>query len=68
MATSKFNKPRLGLCHALTAVNRPLHPDDVAKAAVYMLDQPMGVSVKAMDVVPSGQLSFCEMLSWFGYC
>lgn len=54
MATSKFSKPRLRLFHALTSVNRPLHPEDIAKAAVYMLDQPMGVSVKAMDVVPSG--------------
>ena len=31
-------------------------PDDIANAAVYMLNQPPGVSVKAMDVVPSGKL------------
>jgi len=49
-------------------MNRPLHSEDIAKAAIYMLDQPMGVSVKAMDVVPSGQLCLNEVLSWFRDC
>ncbi|KAL2817538.1 hypothetical protein BJX63DRAFT_385360 [Aspergillus granulosus] len=35
----------------------PLLPDTIAQAAVYMLSQPLNVSVKAMDVVPSAQRS-----------
>ncbi|KAL4910712.1 hypothetical protein BDW74DRAFT_141695 [Aspergillus multicolor] len=35
----------------------PLEADDVAGAAVYMLNQPLNVSVKALDVVPSAQRS-----------
>ncbi|KAL2817005.1 NAD(P)-binding protein [Aspergillus cavernicola] len=35
----------------------PLVSDDIAQATVYMLNQPLNVSVKAMDVVPSAQRS-----------
>lgn len=34
---------------------RPLIADDVAEAALYMLNQPPSVSIKALDVVPSGE-------------
>ncbi|THW26106.1 NADP-dependent L-serine/L-allo-threonine dehydrogenase ydfG [Aureobasidium pullulans] len=36
---------------------RPLVPEDVAESAVYMLNAPMSVSIKALDVVPSAQRS-----------
>lgn len=36
-------------------VDRPLIAGDVAEAAVYMLNQPPNVSIKALDVVPSGE-------------
>ncbi|KAJ5690677.1 hypothetical protein N7462_005069 [Penicillium macrosclerotiorum] len=35
----------------------PLCADDIAKAAIYMLNQPLNVSIKALDVVPSAQRS-----------
>ncbi|KAJ0414473.1 NAD(P)-binding protein [Aspergillus carlsbadensis] len=35
----------------------PLVSEDIARAAIYMLNQPLNVSVKAMDVVPSAQRS-----------
>ncbi|OQE44436.1 hypothetical protein PENCOP_c002G02129 [Penicillium coprophilum] len=35
----------------------PLIAKDVAEAAVYMLSQPLNVSIKALDVVPSAQRS-----------
>ncbi|KAJ5940309.1 hypothetical protein N7516_000477 [Penicillium verrucosum] len=35
----------------------PLIAGDVAEAAVYMLNQPLNVSIKALDVVPSAQRS-----------
>ncbi|KAJ5115776.1 hypothetical protein N7456_000124 [Penicillium angulare] len=35
----------------------PLIAPDIAQAAIYMLQQPLNVSVKAMDVVPSAQRS-----------
>lgn len=35
----------------------PLESDDVAGAAMYMLNQPLNISVKALDVVPSAQRS-----------
>lgn len=35
--------------------SRPLVSDDIAKAAVYMLEQPPNISIKALDVVPTGQ-------------
>lgn len=38
-------------------VDRPLIAGDVAEAAVYMLNQPLNVSIKALDVVPSGECS-----------
>jgi NADP-dependent 3-hydroxy acid dehydrogenase YdfG len=34
---------------------RPLISEDIANAAIYMLNQPLNISVKAMDVVPSGK-------------
>lgn len=36
---------------------RPLVADDIAEAAIYMLNQPLNVSVKALDVVSSGTYS-----------
>ncbi|KEQ85086.1 NADP-dependent L-serine/L-allo-threonine dehydrogenase ydfG [Aureobasidium pullulans EXF-150] len=36
---------------------RPLVPEDVAESAIYMLNAPMSVSIKALDVVPSAQRS-----------
>ena len=38
------------MCYA----SRPLVSEDIAGAAVYMLKQPLNVSIKALDVVPSG--------------
>ncbi|KAJ5102199.1 Short-chain dehydrogenase/reductase SDR [Penicillium alfredii] len=35
----------------------PLVADDIAEAAIYMLNQPPQVSIKALDVVPSAQRS-----------
>ncbi|KAL4868591.1 hypothetical protein BDV12DRAFT_96242 [Aspergillus spectabilis] len=35
----------------------PLESDDIARAAIYMLNQPLNISVKALDVVPSAQRS-----------
>ncbi|KAF6794646.1 short chain dehydrogenase reductase family [Colletotrichum sojae] len=35
----------------------PLVSDDIAKAAVYMLEQPPNISIKALDVVPTAQRS-----------
>ncbi|KAL5000465.1 hypothetical protein BDV10DRAFT_162086 [Aspergillus recurvatus] len=35
----------------------PLESDDIADAAIYMLSQPLNISVKALDVVPSAQRS-----------
>jgi 3-hydroxy acid dehydrogenase/malonic semialdehyde reductase len=35
----------------------PLEPMDIAGGAVYMLEQPLNVSIKALDVVPSGELN-----------
>jgi NADP-dependent 3-hydroxy acid dehydrogenase YdfG len=45
---------RLG-CFADLVVIRPLVSEDIARAAIYMLSQRLNVSVKAMDVVPSGE-------------
>ncbi|KUL89075.1 hypothetical protein ZTR_06139 [Talaromyces verruculosus] len=36
---------------------QPLVSEDVSQAAVFMLDQPLNVSIKALDVVPSAQRS-----------
>lgn len=33
----------------------PLQAEEVAQAAVYMLEQPEHISIKALDVVPSGK-------------
>ncbi|PQE21601.1 hypothetical protein CJF32_00004266 [Rutstroemia sp. NJR-2017a WRK4] len=35
----------------------PLEPMDIAGGAVYMLEQPLNVSIKALDVIPSGELN-----------
>ncbi|KAL0940455.1 short chain dehydrogenase reductase family [Colletotrichum truncatum] len=35
----------------------PLVSEDVAQAAIYMLDQPPNISIKALDVVPTAQRS-----------
>ncbi|RDW94096.1 SDR family oxidoreductase [Aspergillus mulundensis] len=35
----------------------PLEADEIAGAAIYMLHQPLNISVKALDVVPSAQRS-----------
>ncbi|KAE9576410.1 hypothetical protein CGMCC3_g7317 [Colletotrichum fructicola] len=35
----------------------PLISDDIAQAALYMLDQPPNISIKALDVVPTAQRS-----------
>ena len=35
-------------------VVRPLLAEDIAAAATYMLDQPRNISIKALDVVPTG--------------
>ncbi|PQE05670.1 Short-chain dehydrogenase reductase SDR protein [Rutstroemia sp. NJR-2017a BVV2] len=35
----------------------PLDPTDIAGGAVYMLEQPLNVSIEALDVVPSGELN-----------
>ncbi|KAL4759051.1 SDR family oxidoreductase [Aspergillus foveolatus] len=35
----------------------PLESNDIADAAIYMLSQPLNISVKALDVVPSAQRS-----------
>ncbi|EON69894.1 hypothetical protein W97_09158 [Coniosporium apollinis CBS 100218] len=36
---------------------QPLDPEDVARAAIFMLSQPLNVSIKALDIVPSAQRS-----------
>lgn len=38
----------------------PLEGDDIARGAVYMLEQPLNVSVKAMDIVPTGKPTLIE--------
>lgn len=37
--------------------SRPLLAEEVAKSAVWMLQQPDKISIKALDVVPSAQRS-----------
>lgn len=39
----------------LTFPLSPLVSEDVARAAVYMLNQPEKISIKALDVVPTGE-------------
>ncbi|OOF94917.1 hypothetical protein ASPCADRAFT_208568 [Aspergillus carbonarius ITEM 5010] len=36
---------------------QPLESEDIARSAVFMLQQPLNVSIKALDVVPSAQRS-----------
>ena len=40
-----------------TSLSRPLLAEEVAKSAVWMLQQPEKISIKALDVVPSAQRS-----------
>lgn len=59
----KFSFPfflisKIRLRWLISLVYRPLESRDVAQAAIYMLRQPLNVSVKALDVVPSGR--FCR--------
>ncbi|KAL4944826.1 hypothetical protein BDV06DRAFT_219890 [Aspergillus oleicola] len=43
----------------------PLKAEDIANAAIYMLSQPLNISVKALDVVPSAQRSLTVLdCSW----
>ncbi len=46
--------PRLPVL-TLESAHSPLESDDIAGAAMYMLNQPLNISVKALDVVPSGK-------------
>ena len=41
---------------------RPLVAQEVADAALYMLSAPSNVSVKALDVVPSGEFAIRSWL------
>lgn len=34
---------------------RPLSAENVARSAVYLLGQPLEISIKALDVVPTGE-------------
>jgi hypothetical protein len=43
--------------YVLTIIFRPLLAKEVAKSAVWMLQQPEKISIKALDVVPSAQRS-----------
>lgn len=51
-----------------TFFNRPLQAADVAQAAVYMLSQPDRISVKALDIVPTGTLMNPYRLSVRRHC
>lgn len=42
----------------------PLESKDIADAAIYMLKQPLHISVKAMDVVPTGKMVSGFLKSW----
>lgn len=42
-------------------MNSPLVAGDVADAAVYMLNQPLNISIKALDVVASGKISYTRI-------
>ena len=46
---------------------RPLIAPDVAQAAVYMLQQPLNISVKGLDVVPSGMSTLSSHIL-LSYC
>lgn len=50
---SGYNEFLKSLVRRLT-MSSPLVSEDVAQAAVYMLNQPEKVSIKALDVVPTG--------------
>ena len=52
----KFDLFSCGLA-TLTNTHRPLLAEEVAKSAVWMLQQPEKISIKALDVVPSAQRS-----------
>lgn len=44
-------------CADNDSFSRPLLAEEVAKSAVWMLQQPEKISIKALDVVPSAQRS-----------
>lgn len=42
----------------------PLEGEDIAHGAVFMLAQPLNVSVKALDIVPTGKPTVSCSLRW----
>ncbi|KFY74749.1 hypothetical protein V499_05248 [Pseudogymnoascus sp. VKM F-103] len=42
----------------------PLEGEDIARGAVFMLEQPLNVSVKALDIVPTGKPTVSCSLGW----
>jgi len=48
----------------LLTFNSALKDQDIADAALYMLSQPLNVSIKAMDVVPTGIVDRDKMRTW----
>lgn len=46
-----------GLYESFMKGFEPLEPENVASSALYLLDQPPNISIKALDVVPTGKSS-----------
>ena len=42
----------------------PLGSKDIADAAIYILKRPLHISVKAMDVVPTGKMALGFLSLW----
>ncbi|PWY90682.1 NADP-dependent L-serine/L-allo-threonine dehydrogenase ydfG [Aspergillus heteromorphus CBS 117.55] len=61
VVATNFHQQRVGYDEALYVGfmegYRPLEAQDVARSAIFMLQQPLDVSIKALDVVPSAQRS-----------
>jgi 3-hydroxy acid dehydrogenase/malonic semialdehyde reductase len=61
VVATHFHKQRVGyddgMYEEFMDGYEPLHAEQIAKAAVWMLKQEDGVSVKALDVVPTAQRS-----------
>ncbi|TEA12702.1 NADP-dependent 3-hydroxy acid dehydrogenase [Colletotrichum sidae] len=61
VVATHFHTQRVGFdkekYNSFTEGYDPLMSDDIAKSAVYMLEQPPNVSIKALDVVPTAQRS-----------
>ncbi|CEN59614.1 predicted protein [Aspergillus calidoustus] len=61
VVTTNFHSLRVGhdkeMYDSFIEGYTPLEADDIAGAAIYMLSQPLNISVKALDVVPSAQRS-----------